>query len=477
VENAEHKNCLVFEGRKTFAMSILYTLESLGVPNKLVHDKDELIEELQSGRYQFAFIAWPIAEEIQAALKKNAHTVTVVAMAEYGKKIPLGCRELYMPTQPIMAANILNGKNTNFGFQDAQFLDIRFTAPEARILVVDDIASNIDVVSGLLAPYKMIVDPAESGLESIEMVKKQRYDLVLMDHMMPGMDGIEAVAAIRKWEEEQQALADPGNPLDRIPIIALTANAVSGMKEMFLAKGFNDYLSKPIEIVKLDKMMSRWVPAEKQIKTGRGIKRETFSGETSILISGVDTRKGINMTGGTEAGYRKVLTQFYNDVAERLTVFAAPPDEMAMAFFAAQAHAIKSAAGTIGATEVSAEAAVLEAAGKSGDAAAIREKLPAFHKHLIELIEGIRNALEDQGGELQNKNERPEAVIALVTALQAALEAKNMKAIDQLIEKIEELSLDAETREAISLVSDKVLLGEYKSAVETITLLLTAKER
>ncbi|MDR1143547.1 MAG: response regulator, partial [Spirochaetaceae bacterium] len=255
VEDAEHKNCLVFEGRKTFAMSITYTLESLGVPNKLVHDKDELIKELQSGRYQFAFIAWPIAEEILGILKKNAHTVSVVAMAEYGKKIPLGCGELYMPTQPVMVANILNGKNTNFGFQDTEFLDIRFTAPEARILVVDDIASNIDVVSGLLAPYKMAIDRADGGIESIEMVKKQHYDLVLMDHMMPGIDGIEAAAAIRAWEESQQALENPAlsfgedetqrNPRRRIPIIALTANAVSGMKEMFLEKGFNDYLSKP----------------------------------------------------------------------------------------------------------------------------------------------------------------------------------------------------------------------------------------
>ncbi|MDR0718332.1 MAG: response regulator, partial [Treponema sp.] len=197
VEDAEHKNCLVFEGRKTFALSITYTLESLGLPNTLAHDKDELIKELKSGRYQFVFISWPVAEEIQAALKENANTVTVAAMAEYGKKIPMGCRELYMPTQPVMVANILNGKNTDFGFQNTEFIDIRFTAPKAHILVVDDIASNIDVVSGLLAPYKMVIDKAGSGPESIEMAKKRRYDLVLMDHMMPGMDGIEAAALIR----------------------------------------------------------------------------------------------------------------------------------------------------------------------------------------------------------------------------------------------------------------------------------------
>jgi CheY-like chemotaxis protein len=385
-------------------------------------------------------------------------------MAEYGKKIPLGCGELYMPTQPVMVANILNGKNTNFGFQDAEFLDIRFTAPEARILVVDDIASNIDVVRGLLAPYKMILDKAESGLESIGMVKKQRYDLVLMDHMMPGMDGIEAAAAIRAWEAAQNE--------KNVPIIALTANAVAGMKEMFLAKGFNDYLSKPIEIVKLDEMMSRWVPAEKQIKIGRGIKRETFSGETALGIPGVDTKKGINMTGGAEAGYRKVLAQFCKDALERLPVFAASPVETELPVFAAQAHAIKSAAGTIGAAEVSAEAAALEAAGKAGNLRAIGETLPAFRGHLAKLVEDIGKALEEQnaeqGGGLHTGGGTESAIADLLPALRAALEAKNMKEIDRLLGELENAAVDKETRERIDALSDKILLGEYREAVDAL---------
>jgi CheY-like chemotaxis protein len=216
-----------------------------------------------------------------------------------------------------MVANILNGKDTVFGFQDAEFPDIRFTAPGARILIVDDIANNLDVASGLLAPYKMAVDRAGSGAESIRMARNQSYDLVLMDHMMPGMDGIEAAAAIRADEKARNER--------NVPIIALTANAIFGMKEMFLEKRFNDYLSKPIEIAKLDDVMSRWIPAEKQIKSGRGIRRETFGGESGIVIPGLDTQKGVSMTGGTEAGYRKVLAQFYKDAAERLPFFAEPP--------------------------------------------------------------------------------------------------------------------------------------------------------
>jgi CheY-like chemotaxis protein len=318
------------------------------------------------------------------------------------------------------------------------------------------------------------VDPAESGLESIELVKRRRYDLVLMDHMMPGMDGIEAVAAIRKWEEEQRASEDPENPLKRLPIIALTANAVSGMKEMFLEKGFNDYISKPIEIAKLDEIIARWIPAEKRIKAAVGIKRESFSGESGLSVPGVDVKQGINRTGGTEAGYRKVLAQFYRDAAERLPFFAELPAAESLPLFAAQAHAIKSAAGTIGAAEVSAEAAALEAAGKAGDTLKIGEILPGFRGHLTELIEGMGKALEEKP-EGKGGSKTGGGDIKAFSALQAALAAKNMKEIDRLLEELE-AEADGETAKRITDISDKVLMGEYQKALEIINILLTAKE-
>jgi HPt (histidine-containing phosphotransfer) domain-containing protein len=245
--------------------------------------------------------------------------------------------------------------------------------------------------------------------------------------------------------------------------VVLTANAIAGMRDMFLETGFNDYISKPIEIVKLDEVIARWIPAEKQIKAGRGIRRD--SGKTTILIPGVDTQKGIAMTGGTEAGYRKVLAQFYKDAAERLPVFAETPAEGNLLLFIAQAHALKSAAGTIGAAKVSKEAAALEAEGKAGDTQTIRETLPLFRDHLTRLIEAIGKVFEEKGEGVETG--KGELTVSLST-LRAALEAKNMKEIDRLFEEIERLSLDMETRELINTVSDKVLMGEYTEAITMI---------
>jgi signal transduction histidine kinase/CheY-like chemotaxis protein len=130
---------------------------------------------------------------------------------------------------------------------------INFNAPNARVLIVDDIDANLKVAKGLMQPYKMQVDLCTSGAEAIERIKANSYDLVFIDHMMPDMDGIEATKIIREIYAN-------------LPIIALTANAVSGVKEMFLENGFNDFLSKPINTVELNSILEKWLPKEKQAK-------------------------------------------------------------------------------------------------------------------------------------------------------------------------------------------------------------------
>ncbi|MDR0867995.1 MAG: response regulator [Planctomycetota bacterium] len=135
---------------------------------------------------------------------------------------------------------------------------VRFTAPAARVLVVDDIATNLKVAKGLLADYQMQIDTCLSGADAVALARKNEYDLIFMDHMMPEMDGIEATKLIRELGERERNL----------PIVALTANAVSGMREMFLASGFNDFLSKPIDTEKLNALLEQWLPPIKRVAKG-----------------------------------------------------------------------------------------------------------------------------------------------------------------------------------------------------------------
>ncbi|MDR1036951.1 MAG: response regulator [Deltaproteobacteria bacterium] len=124
-----------------------------------------------------------------------------------------------------------------------------FTAPGAEVLVVDDYESNLMVAEGLLLPYGMRLSFASGGAEAVGMAGEKRYDLVLMDHMMPEMDGIEAMKAIKELDGGKD-----------VPVVALTANAVSGMREMYLESGFDDYLTKPIDPARLDRLLARWIP-------------------------------------------------------------------------------------------------------------------------------------------------------------------------------------------------------------------------
>jgi HPt (histidine-containing phosphotransfer) domain-containing protein len=244
------------------------------------------------------------------------------------------------------------------------------------------------------------------------------------------------------------------------------------MKELFLQHGFSDYLSKPIEIPKLDEIMAKWIPVEKRIKTGTEIKRETFSGETGIIIPGVDVKKGITMTGGSAKGYKLVLSQFYRDAEERLPCFDGASD-CNTGEIAINAHAIKSAAATIGAVALSKAAAELEAAGKAGKGETVRKLLPAFFANLKETIENIQKALNEgykkPGG--VSRELPPEKLDALFGELKTALEKKDMENIDGIIGKLRDVS-DNETKQMLLDIEDKILMSAFKEALKAVDLFM-----
>ena len=488
VTDPKTKKVLVYESREIYGNSIVCSIDNLGVFCKLAVEAEDFIHALETDRFNFIFAASFLFDKARKEVRKRGIDTTLVLLAEYGEVIAdRQTRFIALPAHSLSIAHILNGVDELRGYNERD-VGVRFTAPDARILIVDDIKTNLTVAEGLLVPYDVQVDSCLNGKEAIRLIQNNPYDLVLMDHMMPDMDGIETTAAIREWEESQRkkqvTVSSTG-----IPIIALTANAVSGMKEMFLQNGFNDYLSKPIEIIKLNEIIEKWIPVEKQIKAMAGTRRETSGG---LAIEGVDVNQGVTMTGGTETGYRKVLAQFYKDATERLDWFLdfltkykqennEQDTKKHLAEFTIQVHALKSAAGTIGATEVSKEAMALEEKGKAGDIVAAGESLSSFYVQLSKLVNAIEEALgmnmEKTTGDKEGGGGDDFVIRDKLGLLRAVLEVKNMKEIDRLLEELETAPVDAEIREKINAVSDKVLMGEYGEAIETITMLLALKER
>jgi signal transduction histidine kinase/CheY-like chemotaxis protein len=256
LKHPEKAAIILSDPRKEFRESIRWTLDRLG-PAKIVEaEPDQLSEILGQGGWKFVIAPEFEAPKIIAAAKKAPSPVIAVLTYPPASraKAPSGAIALPGPLYCLPLANVINDRRAS-AHRGKRAGKASFTAPEARALVVDDLDINLKVVKGLLLPFKLKVDLCASGKEAVEMTEKNSYDLIFMDHMMPGMDGLEATKLIRMI---------PGK--EAVPIIALTANAVSGIKEMFLANGMTDFISKPIEIRKLEEALAKWIPEDKLLK-------------------------------------------------------------------------------------------------------------------------------------------------------------------------------------------------------------------
>jgi PAS domain S-box-containing protein len=382
VEKPAGKRVLLYDERPLYAASVAETLRNLGVYLCQPDTRESFLRELQSGAYGFALVSSGMVSAAAGLIRDLKLATLPVLLADLGEissfqDIPA----MVMPAYSIPMAQMLNGRTI---MENKKKMVVRFTAPEARILIVDDILTNLKVAQGLLMPYQMKIDISETGQGAVDLAKQQRYDIIFMDHMMPGMDGIEAAAEIRKME---------GDYYKQVPIIALTANAIAGMREMFLEKGFNDYLAKPVELSRLNEIIEKWIPPAKRQRTGDDPGPSPAGPRTLASIQGLDTGQGIMLTGGSEAGYREVLEVYHQDCADRLKNLGEAPDRENLAGFVINLHALKSASAAVGAAGLSEKAALLEKAGREGDLDLIRARLGEFTAELARLAGEIREAL------------------------------------------------------------------------------------
>ena len=258
VENAKEKSVLVYEKRDIYANSLVFAMDNLKVDGALIYDDAELLEKLALEKYVAAFISFALYQRNANAIMALGTKTKMVVLTEFGETVrEKGLTVLAMPAHSVSVANILNGEQDGFSYHGNTGAVIGFTAPEANVLVVDDILTNLKVVKGLLAPYGMQVSLCKNGRMALDAIKTVRYDIVFMDHLMPGMDGVEATARIR-------ALGAKDDYFAKVPIVALTANVIAGMREFFLQNGFSDFMSKPVDVVRLNAVLEKWIPEEKQ---------------------------------------------------------------------------------------------------------------------------------------------------------------------------------------------------------------------
>ena len=275
-----------------------------------------------------------------------------------------------------------------------------FQAPDAKILVIDDTPVNLTVVKGLLRSTRIQIDTALSGEEALQLVRQNEYDILFVDHLMPKMDGIEFLVA---------NFTDSVSINKNTPAVALTANAISGAKELYLSTGFTDYLSKPIDSKKLEEMIARLLPKEKLILPGdtrfveeqlsqtledsatyqNGTHSSDASEQTALShrhaefissaffkdIFGLDIEAALKNCGGKEV-FLETARNFSDSIEEKASLIESYAASGDWKNYTILVHALKSSARLIGAAELSELAKELEAAGNAADSGKIAQKTP-----------------------------------------------------------------------------------------------------
>ena len=257
-----------------------------------------------------------------------------------------------------------------------------FTAPDAKILVVDDTVMNLTVVKGLLKQTKIKIDTALNGKECLNLVQKNLYDIIFIDHMMPGMDGIETLKAIKVLDN---------NLNKNTPVVSLTANAISGAREQYLAAGFQDYLTKPINSAQLEALIVKFLPREKVLSAAENISETDNTKLPAWLkeISGLNVKFGIEHC-GTEEAYLDVLEVFANSITSAATEIQHYYDTSDWKNYTTKVHALKSTAKVIGAEELSERAKRQEDAGNQN----YIEEIKLNHTALLELYTSYAEKLK-----------------------------------------------------------------------------------
>jgi PAS domain S-box-containing protein len=293
---------------------------------------------------------------------------------------------------------------------------VREPMPYGRVLLVDDMETNLYVAKGFLLPYGLEIDTALSGIEAIEKIKLgNAYDIVFMDHMMPEMDGIEAAKVIRANGYAA-------------PIVALTANAIAGQAEVFMANGFDGFISKPIDIRELNASLNKFVR---------------------------DKHSRVNPE----------LAKIFARDAEKAIAVLQSYDNENLQMYIISVHALKSALANIGETKLSDFARELEAAGKNKNTAFISEKTETFLGDLRAVVSKLKSAFGEHGTS-EVLNEDIEYLRTTLQAIKAACAAYDVNSATTALKELKQKSWPNPYGELIDTISEHLLHSDFDEAGE-----------
>lgn len=462
--------------RDEYSEMIVHMAEQLKGKCHVCRNFAELQRRQEKEGFSHIFISIAEYRESQEYFDELArNTKLIVVLNRYEEKYinnPSVLR-IYKPFYILTIVSALNGLQGR-GY-DQNNLSEKFTTRDVHVLAVDDNRMNLMVIQEFLANYKIKVTTALSGKEALEKIEMADYDFVFMDHMMPEMDGVETLHRIRH---------KVGTYYQKVPVIALTANAVAGTREMLMAEGFSDFLEKPVERSVLERVLKRNLPHDKIINTDKmpilSVPEKTVKPDIPE-IDGLDVEKGILYCNGKEQ-YLKVLRGYCEDWNQTGILAEQSFEQQDWKNYTIAVHGLKSAMKSIGATDISEAARKLEFAGKEYRIDYIMEnhgRLMEKYRALFESLrsndwiwpEGMTLQADDAGDEQLLElevleEEQLDEKIALMEEAMYNLEDERLLEIVTELEKYQYRGVSL--KEFLTPVKKKIERSDYISAVETV---------
>lgn len=450
---------------------IFHMVQGLDIPIHRVFNTDELQRLLSMYHVTHLFTS---DEEYAACgefLERIDPAVEVVVVAASGFSLPPGSRARIV-RKPFSCLSIINILNSRTPDTQANPDKKRMVCPGVRVLVVDDEPMNLMVAEGIFNGYQMQVTLADSGAKALTLCAKQDFDLIFLDYMMPDMDGAETLKRMRKIYSVS----------NRSPkIVAFTANAVSGAREMLLQKGFDEFVSKPVDVPVLERVLRRILPAaavsfadEARAADGRvpfaappaavsaplpektaGAPPQTAGVMQRLEAGGIRTQTGMQFCRGDSGFYLELLAQFAGSAQERtgdLERFFAEED---WTQYCIRTHALKSAAKMVGADDLSETARRSEEAAKKTDEAAARANHPVLLEEFRRIVQCISEALcaENPDGGASGETKAGTETPATGTAEAEIPPAQILDALEKLQDSLHDFDAEAAGKQIAEMES------------------------
>ena len=451
VENAENKFAFCLNENMVMTEEFVAEMRSLGMDGRVIAS---LNKYEPTGKEDFLlFIPEYYNDELKQFLDDHpkVHGLILEPYASTFKPDRPNLKVMKRPLSTLTMILAMNDKTIDdMHFKGKEIKYVKFTAPDAKVLIVDDNTINLSIAVGLLEPLQVKCEVAQSGKEAIEKVKENQYDLILMDHMMPEMDGVETSKEIRNTIPDA----------DFTPIIALTANVLEGSKELFMKAGMVDMIAKPIDIKELNMKMIKWLPnylihEEKETEGEEAAAEEEVAREEE-LYDCLDCEKAIKGL-GTASLFKKVVADYYKNGPDTLETIKHALEVKDFDTYAIRTHSLKSTSRQIGATELGDYAEKLEKAGKALDEKEIAkyhdETMAMFEELLKNLSKYFETDDEDDTDKAQISDEK---VGEIFDKLAAACEELDMDVMEECSKELESYSYPEGKKEIIEKLIDAI---------------------